>query len=756
MKMNSLRGSLFYFLISSFALLFPDYLLAQEAASVFPQPNNVTNTDDAYRLKHDHFRIRATDGEQETLKTVEAQFKTFHHLSFVYVSDEADLSLEFLAQIPAEGYQLVINSKGIRITYSTSSGLFYAMQTLDQWMMKAVPTQLGLSINGVSIDDSPRFAYRGVHLDCSRHFFTIPEVKQFIDQAARLKLNKFHWHLTDDQGWRIEIKRYPKLTEVGAWRDSTIVGHYSRSPRVYEKEHYGGFYSQEEAKEIVRYAAARGITVIPEIELPGHARAALAAYPELGCTGEQLPVEGLWGVFDDIFCSKPETITFLQNVLEEVIAIFPSETIHIGGDEAPKVRWDACPKCKQVREQNGLHDSHELQSHVVHQMEEFLRARGRKLMGWDEILEGGLADNAQVMSWRGTEGGIAAAKAHHPVVMTPMTHCYFDYYQSGHPDEPLAIGGYLPLEKVYAFNPLPTELSPAEQAYILGGQANLWTEYLPTMDAVCYQAYPRLVAMAEVLWSKNLPEYEVFVSQLVRSYLPRLEQEGIRFSTAFLDPVLAPSVSRVYGAIVYNLNAPLKEVDMMIDGQKNDQFILESTPLPQTKQIRVSAGLGGQPLRSTEYTFTTHALIGKPVQLITPPHPKYNHHDSLALTDGVVGKRPWKGNQWLGYLNDTVQFSIDLGFKRTFSEVRLGCLHDPGSWIYQPKKIRIETSKNGKTFKLLKETAIISEAIAIPVKGKTRFVRITLINDPLIPAGNPGAGTVPWTFIDEFMIIPKQ
>jgi len=736
------------FLASLTILLLALSLKAQHSAA-FPEPNSLLKTGGSYRL-NGCIRYHGNPEINAVLAVVAPQYKQFHALIWED-SDRGqhmDIAFSRQADLDAEAYGLIIDANGISITYGSPSGLLYALQTLDQWIGAQSGNEILLS--GVKIEDSPAFSYRGAHLDCARHFYTISEVRQFIDQMVRLKLNTFHWHLTDDQGWRLEIRQYPKLTEIGGWRDSTIVGHYSRTPRVYEKVRYGGFYTQEEAKALVRYAAERGIIVIPEIELPGHARAALAAYPELGCTGEQLPVPGLWGVFDDIFCSKPETIEFLKNVLEEVMAVFPSETIHIGGDEAPKVRWDACPRCKEVREANGLSDSHELQSYFIAEIEVFLRAHGRKLMGWDEILEGGLADNAQVMSWRGTEGGIAAAKQHHPVVMTPTAFCYLDYYQSGHPDEPLAIGGFLPLEKVYSFRPVPEELTADERTFILGGQANIWSEYLPEINDVFYTAFPRLIAMAEVLWTKDPVPYAVFVQEMANSYLPRLAADKILYSTAFLDPKLLAATGK--DGIEYTITAPLAAVNFTADGQKTDHFTLLRTGIRQPYKIDIVANYGGKPLRTSSYSFVNHSLLGRTVKFTTPPNAKFNHNDSLALTDGVQGKRPWKGDQWLGFSNDTVQFSIDLGEKTRFSKIALGSLDDPGSWIYLPEKILIETSNDGIHYKLLKELPIVSESISGTVKGKARFVRITLLNNEFIPEGNPGAGTTPWTFIDELMI----
>ena len=736
-----------HFILKSLILLFSFVEFHIHAQTViFPQPNELVGTNDLYALKNT-IRYVSTPEIEAIIEVVRPQFRLFHALEFKAVAKDSTVDLRFqqlFAKTP-EHYNLKIDKKGILIEYGDKNGLIYGLQSLDQYL----GDKNGLiKIRGVNIFDQPKFSYRGVHLDCSRHFFTVTEIKGLLDQMMYLKLNRFHWHLTDDQGWRLEIKQYPKLTEIGASRDSTVIGHYSRKPREYEQIKYGGFYTQEEAKEIVQYAAARGITVVPEIELPGHARAALAAYPELGCTGEQLPVEGLWGVFDDVFCTQPETIDFLKNVLKEVLAIFPSETIHIGGDECPKTRWDVCPKCQKVRTENGLHDSHELQSYVIREMEAFLRANGRKLMGWDEILEGGLADNAQVMSWRGTEGGIAAAKQQHPVVMTPGSHCYFDHYQSTHPDEPLAIGGYTPLEKVYQFDPIPAGLTPEEQHYILGAQANIWTEYLPTMDAVEYNTFPRLIAMSQVLWTIEKPAYPTFLTWMIRHYLPRLDEYDIHYSTAFLDPIMELSPQK--DGLDYDLNKSSGSIT--VDGKATRSIHLSQTQQPEIKKVFVESAFQEEISRTISYTFTTHRIIGKSVHFMTPPSKSYNHHDSLGLTDGVRGTLPWKGNQWLGFANDTVQFSINLGELTEFDTLELGCLQDDGSWIYLPKTILIETSTNGKKFKRATEQAVTSSRICVNKKIKANYLRITLINNATIPSGKPGAGNTPWTFIDELII----
>jgi len=407
-----------------------------------------------------------------------------------------------------EAYQLDVTNNEVQIHAPSPAGLFYGMQSLLQLLppdiyqsdYTLVPQDTEWTIPVVSITDYPRFNYRGMHLDVARHFFPVEFVKRYIDLMAMHKMNRFHWHLTDDQGWRIEIKQYPKLTEIGAWRDSTLVGHYGSG--IYDDKQYGGYYTQEEIWEVVEYAQKRHITVIPEIEMPGHASSALAAYPELGCKeNKNYQVKTTWGVFEDIYCPSEQTFTFLENVLTEVIDLFPSKYIHIGGDEAPKKQWKESELAQQVIEAKNLANEQELQSYFITHIEQFLNKNGRQIIGWDEILEGGLAPNATVMSWRGMEGGIKAAKQKHNVVMTPTSHMYLDYYQAHEETETLAIGGFSSLEEVYHFEPVPKELTAEQSQYILGAQGNVWSEYMRSGEKVEYMAYPRASAIAEVTWS---------------------------------------------------------------------------------------------------------------------------------------------------------------------------------------------------------------------------------------------------------------
>ena len=443
-----------------------------------------------------------------------------------------------------ESYTLDIHPDKIQLVGASERAVFWGLQSLMQLTRKDTSLDDAIVVPSGRIVDEPVYGYRGMHLDVCRHFFSVDFIKRYLDVMAMHKMNTFHWHLTEDQGWRIEIKKYPGLTEVGGFRNGTIVGHHPGESNDNEK--YGGFYTQEEVKEIVAYAAARHIEVIPEIEMPGHSSAAIAAYPWLSSFPEEkteitnnmmsessrsiqaagIPkvVQETWGIFDDVYCAgKETTFLFLEDVLTEVMELFPSDMIHIGGDECPKANWERSPACQKRIKEEGLKDEHELQSYFIKRIEQFVNSKGKNIIGWDEILEGGLAPNASVMSWRGTSGGIAAAEDEHTVVMSPTSHCYFDYYQSEDRDkEPLAIGGFLPVEKVYAFDPMPAELDAEKAKYILGGQANLWTEYIATESHAEYMLLPRMTALSEALWTdtanKDFEDFKVRLQDVRADY----------------------------------------------------------------------------------------------------------------------------------------------------------------------------------------------------------------------------------------------
>ena len=428
-----------------------------------------------------------------------------------------------------EEYILKINTDQINIEASTETGAIFGFQSLYQLMNLNLKNGV-VKLQNQIIKDLPRFKYRGMHLDVGRHMYPVAFIKKYVDGLAMLKFNNFHWHLTEDQGWRIEIEKYPELNNIGSYRDSTLIGHYTDKPWQFDKTRYGGYYTKKEIKEVVRYAQERGINVIPEIEMPGHSQAAVSSYPEFGCTGEQVGVAPLWGVFKEIYCSKNETFDFLEDIIDEVVELFPGKYIHIGGDEAPKTNWKACGNCQNVINREELKDEHELQSYFITRMEKYINSKGKQIIGWDEILEGGLAPNATVMSWRGVSGGIEAAKMNHEVIMTPNATCYLDHYQAKDTaNEPLAIGGYTPIEEIYNYEPIPNELDESLQKYIIGAQGNVWTEYMKTSDHVEYMVFPRIFALSEVVWAENRPSFNDFKNKVTGMY-PILDKMDINYS----------------------------------------------------------------------------------------------------------------------------------------------------------------------------------------------------------------------------------
>lgn len=514
-------------------------LFASNEVSIVPAPVSMTTGKGYFSLSSRSSLLINTGDKavKDIASFLNKHIKEFYNLSNLTIENGAIagkgsimIKLDKGRGIKPEGYELSVTRDNIEICASNPNGLFYGMQTLFQMMPPEKKEISKIKIKCAEIEDYPRFSWRGLHLDVCRHFMPKEFVFKYLDYMAMHKLNTFHFHLTDDQGWRIEIKKYPLLTEIGSVRSETLVGHYYDKNSVYDNTPHSGFFTQEDIREIVKYAAERYITVVPEIEMPGHALALLSAYPELGCTGGPYKSATKWGVFDDVMCAgKEKTFEFLEGVIDEVIALFPSTYIHVGGDECPKVRWHDCPLCQQRMKDESLANEHQLQSYFVQRMERYINSKGRIIIGWDEILEGGLAPNAAVMSWRGEEGGISAAGQQHYVVMTPGSHCYLDYYQGNKETEPLAIGGYTPLEKVYGYEPVPAALSADNAKYIMGAQGNVWTEYILTPDHVEYMVYPRAAALSEVLWSpKESRGYKSFL-QRMNTMIKRYKSVGLNY-----------------------------------------------------------------------------------------------------------------------------------------------------------------------------------------------------------------------------------
>ncbi len=676
-----------------------------------------------------------------------------------------------------ESYELSVMPGAVSVKAPSAAGAFYGIQTLLQLLPPEVFGEAGrtsgrLNIPCLRIEDKPRFPWRGMMLDVSRHFFSKEFVKSVIDSLAVHKMNVFHWHLTDDQGWRIEIKKYPKLTEIGAWRvdreDKPWNDRPARQPG--EIAAYGGFYTQDDIREVVAYAAERHIAIVPEIEMPGHCLAALAAYPELSCTGGPFTVApgGYWPIRDVSCPGNDKTFVFLENVLTEVMALFPGEYIHIGGDEVDKTTWKSCPKCQARMKKEGLKTEEELQSWMIRRIERFLNAKGRKIIGWDEILEGGLAPNAAVMSWRGTEGGIAAARAGHPVVMTPTSSCYFDYYQGEAALEPLSIGGYVPLSKVYSFEPVPPELGPEERPFVLGVQANLWAEYIAAPEHSQYMTYPRLSAMAEVGWTtpdnRNWDEFR----ERLETQLLRYDALGLNWArsmfTVKMSPAFDPETKRLRIGMETESRRP--EIRYTLDGSEPTAAAkVYSGPLDlkETSVIKAGVFLDGE-LRGpvSETAFQAHAALGRTPVLQTAYPERYSAGGPNGLVDGLQGGRSHTDGRWQGFEGDDLVATIDLGKRKKIREVAAGFLQNTSSWIFFPRSVEAAVSDDGTHFRVVaaKPFPVRDEAggaivETVRLEGKqtrARYIRLTAVSIKTCPEGQAGAGGKAWLFADEIVV----
>lgn len=679
--------------------------------------------------------------------------------------------------IADEGYSLDIDPSKIIIKASSAAGFYYAVQSLKQLLPIAVygdkksDSVEEWEVPCAHIDDAPRFSYRGMHLDVARHFFSVDEVKRYIDLLAMHKLNVFHWHLTDDQGWRIEIKKYPKLTEIGSIRKYTMV---EKNFDQYDNTPYGGYYTQEQIRDIVNYAKERFITIIPEVDLPGHMVAALASYPSLGCTGGPYEVQGVWGVHPDVLCAgKEETYEFVTDVLSEVIELFPSRYIHIGGDECPKDRWKKCPLCQVRIRKLGLktdkeHTAEErLQSYFMTRVEKFLNENNRQIIGWDEILEGGAAPNATVMSWRGTDGGVQAAKLRHNVVMTPNTYLYFDYYQSEDTQtEPLAIGSYVPLERVYDFEPVPDTLDNDSKKYILGAQANLWTEYISDFKQVEYMLLPRLDALSEVQWTQ--PENKNWVN-----FLDRLQHNIQVYDLKGYN----------YGKHIFGINPEYRiipekhciEVTLRTQGDAPVYYTLDGT-VPTEKSTRYT-----QPIELTENTdlkaivvrpgmktnmfekeYVFNKATARKIMLNSAPNDRYTFKGGQTLVDGMIGDIGFATGRWIGFSPGDLDAVIDLGETTFISKVELGILFDKDNWIFPSDHVSVLVSQDGVKYNSVADTVLVLPDQSVKndrmIQGvafdpvNTRYVKIKANSVKSLPAWHGAKGKPGFLFVDEINI----
>ena len=655
-----------------------------------------------------------------------------------------------------EGYELKVEKNDITIRAKNSKGAFYAVQSLLQ-LLPIQTKSNSIEIQCLEIKDEPRFKYRGMHLDVGRHFFSVDFIKKYIDLIARLKMNTFHWHLTEDQGWRIEIKKYPKLQEIAAFRNETLVGHYNDQPHQFDGKKYGGFYSQEQIKEVVAYANIRQVTIIPEIEMPGHSQAAIAAYPALGCTGEQVEVATKWGVFDEVYCPKESTFKFLEDVIDEVVALFPGKYIHIGGDEAPKTNWKKCAHCQKLIKKEGLKDEHGLQSYFIARMEKYINTKGKQIIGWDEILEGGLAPNATVMSWRGTSGAIQAAKEGHDVILTPGSHCYFDHYQSDNENEPLAIGGFLPLEKVYHFNPIPEELSDQEASYVLGAQGNVWTEYMQTEKQVEYMAFPRVVALSEVVWSS--PEnknYSDFINRL-EQYQKRLDLLDVNYANHMYS--LKGEFKNTKDRLTYELSATSSTYPIYYSSDETAPTKLYVNPIPVDSSMTIKAVILDSNATALGAIFqqkvNLHKGVGATISIDKKPNAAYNAGGKKALINGISGNNNRYGDkEWLGFSGEDIEITIKFDNPTDINTITTRFFNANGQWIYPPKRVTVYVNDAITAYSA--DVSVIDDLTAkVAVKFKNTMVtsiRLKIPSYGIIPEGKEGAGHKPWTFIDEIII----
>ena len=703
------------FLLGIAVLLFTacNQQIAEANYDVIPQPKEVNLNSDGHFLIAATTKVYYEEGlqrEAEFLNEYANEILGYPLQTVAYNGQDRGIVLTITPEEfdKAEAYEIDVTPQRVTIKGADAAGVFYGIQTLRKSLPIAPPdTKLPAFLPCGTIRDWPEFGYRGMHLDPCRHFMDLDSVKIYIDMLALHNMNQFHFHLSEDQGWRIEIKKYPELTQVGAYRNGTVIGHNSN---LYDSVRYGGYYTQDELRDLIQYAAERHINIIPEIDLPGHMQAALATYPQLGCTGGPYEVWRRWGVSEDVLCAgNEEAMQFAEDVLNEVMDLFPSPYIHIGGDECPKVRWEQCPKCQQKIKELGIKGDERfskedyLQSYVMNRMAKVVEARGRRVIGWDEILEGNVSETAIIMSWRGTEGGIEAARKGHDVIMAPYSHLYFDYYQSEDiASEPECIGGYLPVERVYQFQPLPSELTPEQQKHIIGVQANIWTEYIASFKHVQYMAMPRMDALAELQW--NNPEE--------------------RDLDAFVER--CRKMAQLYDLYHYNYATHIFNPQAWAD------------------------------------TVASNLATGKTVTLRQQPAEKYTFEGAALLNDGNLGRGAYNSGRWLGFSGVPMDAVIDMETPTEMRQVRFRALVNKGAWIYNPSQAVVMVSDDGENYhEVAKKDIPIStwtdrdgiftyELEFEPLTA--RYIEVIVTGYDL-PEDHSGYGNPAWIFIDEIEVL---
>lgn len=744
---------------------------------IIPKPLDVNSKGDASFLLKDGVAVIYPENNQKMQDNAEFLVDYVERQTGVKLTSHAGMPVDGaicltldLSDDNAEAYKLIVNDKRVCISGASEAGVFYGIQTLRKSL--PVAQDINVNLSAVEIYDKPRFAYRGAMLDVARHFYTVDEVKTFIDMLALHNINRFHWHLTDDQGWRIEIKKYPKLMSVASERKETVVGRWYSG--IYDGKPYGGYYTQDELRDVIDYAAKRHITIIPEVDLPGHMQAALTAYPELGCTGGPYEVRTIWGVSQDVLCVGNDfTLQFVKDVLSEVADIFPSEYIHIGGDECPKVRWEKCPKCQERIKSLGLKSDakhtkeQRLQSYMIQEAAKYLKEKGKRIIGWTEILEGGLVPDATLMSWIGESGGIEAAHQHHDVIMTPNTYLYFDYYQSKKvEDEPLAIGGYLPIEKTYNYEPMPKELTEEEQQYIKGVQANLWTEYIPVFSQVQYMVLPRLGAAAEVQWTdpskKDYKDFLRRVPHLVAVY----DCYGWNYATHVYDVNVDMKADMVNHVLNVQLSTMADDpIYYTLDGQDPTEKSLKYTKPFTIDQSVVLKTMAVHPDRTSKISVDTIRLNKatlKPVVLLQPNESRFSPDGPVVLVDGRNGNHSFDTGAWLAVAGNDLEAVINMQAETILSSASVHVYVRKDAWLFDARGFSVSVSSDNKNYKevasqeykQMQESdsdGIIEHELSFD-PCKATYVKIKVISEKSMPDWHWDAGKAPFLLVDEIIL----
>lgn len=720
-----------------------EIILSKGSPSIIPEPISLEIGENSFvfsnsteihldeGLKHpDVFRFHIGGKANSFVK----KGKSGNHLYFT-IKDSSNLK--------SEAYELSIKGNSISISAYNEVGLFWGLQTLKQLSFQYQKNNSGIAIiPEMKISDQPKFQHRGMLLDVCRHFFDKEVLKKYIDLLSYYKMNVLHWHLTEDQGWRIEIDKYPKLTEYSAWRKDS------------SGEKYGGFYTKETIREIVKYATERNVSIIPEIELPGHSQAAIAAYPHLSCTGDSVDVINDWGVFKEIYCAgNDSTFVFIENVLKEVMELFPSKYIHIGGDEAPKYRWENCDKCQKRIKDENLKDEHQLQSYFITRVEKFLNENGRELIGWDEILEGGLSPNASVQSWRGMEHGKTAAEENHKVIMSPTSHCYFDYQLKS-----------IDLKKVYQFDPIPEGLPVSKRKYIIGGECNLWTEHIPTEENLDSKVFPRLLAMAEVLWTyPSERDFPVFYEK-VQSQYSYLESQDVAYGLETVAAAIVPKLKNDQAKI--ELIPGLENLELFYRKGDSGKFVPYKSPfhLSFSGELQVQAKKKGENYGPVLHqNLKNHLALNSKANYTKPYNSWYEAGGEKALVNGFLGSIDFRDGNWQGFYGDDLDLTLELNQKTVISDVWANFFQYNNAWIFLPTHVEVYTSMDGEIWvkqasEKLKDKSktrgqfIESVHLLIYPEVEAKFVKFKAENLAIVPDWHEAAGSKSWIFVDEIII----